>query len=437
MAGTFQDGFPLDPVQAVQAATFLTEQERNEWMSWLASASPDDKAELVNTLHEIWIENNTQNQAAVQPAQMPAPAVPPAPIPQPQAAPPIAQVQTPPPPAPQVAVPPPAPAAPSQPAPAPQSVSVPAPVVQAAPQAQPQVEQQKFSFKQVEEEKQQLPPRPQQNPRREERRDERTDRRDREERRPRDDRDTRRDDRPERQERDNRYTRDARDNRPARSVTHSSFADLGKMQTDKTRSVLDKFMKDFAQNRRTEEQSMQRLRDAVLGIEEVTNYADLLAEKILALNNAQVQATKAATKTRDDLLAQMDDVQIRIDDVQAMVERNQEEVERLARRQRAFEGDVKEMLSKLNEQLTGMSSDQFAGSDKLAILNRRLDRIEQVRNARQQNRELQQEPRQSTHERQNISVPQMPAPDTTDQEQTSSASNFMPLKLGNKGKIQE
>jgi hypothetical protein len=440
MAGNFQDGFPMDPTQAVQAATFLTQQERDEWMTWLTKATPEDKAELVNTLHEIWIENKTVPQApaapiaapAAQPAAMQAPVAPIAPVtppvPQPLPIQPAAPV-------PQAAVP--APQAPA--APIPQAL----PPRPSAPAPQPKVETPKYSFRSVDESTQPAP-RPQ--PKRDDRPAQRDDRRD--SRPPRND-----DRRPD--------PRDARNDRPApqaqvqapapqqaKSVAHSNFVDLSKMQTEKTRSILDKFMKDFAQTRRNEEQSLTQLKDAVLGVEEVTNYSDLLAEKILALNNAQVQSNKVASKSRDDLVTKMDDLEIRVDDVQTMIERAQEEVERLARRQRAFESDVKEMLAKVNEQLSGMNGDQFAGSDKVAILSRRLDRIEEVRNtnsrpqpAQPQLREERREtapvqppkPARQQLDEMQVEVPQMP--DTTTKVDTNS--NFMPLKLGNKGRIEE
>lgn len=444
MAGTFQDGFPLDPVQAVQAATFLTEQERNEWMSWLNSASPDDKAELVNTLHEIWMESKSQEQSQAAPAPQQSPAQPPVPPPapsksvetqtvekeQPSQASTIEEpVPTVPPPPSQPQTPPSTPES-TQQSTAQPPVPPPAQALPPKPIPQPKVEEPRYSFKQVEEKP--LPPRQSQNqPRRDDRRPERREERG-QFRTSRDERDIRRNDTPRPERRDERVSeqRDNRDQRPNRSVSHSSFTDLSKLQTDKTRSVLDNFLKEFSQNRRNEEQAINRLREAVLGVEEITNYADLLAEKILGLNNAQVQATKNASKTKDELLARIDDVEIKIDDIRSMVERNEDEIERLGRRQRAFEANVKEMMTRINEQLSGMSTDQFTGGDKIEILNRRLDRLESIKNARQSSSAVERPSKQQ------IEVPHMPAHDDSSPSAPTSR-NFMPLKLGNKGKIEE
>jgi hypothetical protein len=451
MAGNFQDRFPLDPTQAVQASTFLTDQERAEWMQWLTSATPEDKAELVNTLHEIWIENNATAPKATAPvaplaqvapapvpvAPVPAPSLPPAPIP-----------------------------APIAPAPIPAPVPVVAPIPQALPPrpvqsaptqpvSEPKVETPKYSFKTVDENVTPvLPPKSvptQQRPSQDRRPDPRDQRDPRDNRPQRNDRNDQRpnQDRPERQD---------RPVQPGQSITQSNFVDLSKMQTEKTRSILDAFVKEFSQTRRSEEGALLKLKDAVLGVEEVTNYSDLLAEKILALNSAQVQATKVTTKTRDELLAKIEDIEIRTDDVQTMIERAQEEIDRMARRQRSFETDVKEMLSKINEQLSGINTDQFGGSDKLAIITRRLDRMEESKqvsapqqapsaqnqfnqrfeqrsntqqNAQPQRNETPKPTRQQITEMK-VEVPQMPS---MSNDSTDNTSNFMPLKLGGRGDI--
>lgn len=57
MNGTFSDGFPKDPYQAVDFSYFLSDQEKQEWREWIPNANQASQQELVETLHEIWKEN--------------------------------------------------------------------------------------------------------------------------------------------------------------------------------------------------------------------------------------------------------------------------------------------------------------------------------------------------------------------------------------------
>ncbi len=57
---TFPDGFPKDPYQAVDFSYFLTDQEKQEWYDWIPNATPEQQQELVDTLHEIWQENQKE-----------------------------------------------------------------------------------------------------------------------------------------------------------------------------------------------------------------------------------------------------------------------------------------------------------------------------------------------------------------------------------------
>lgn len=57
MNGTFPDGFPKDPYQAVEFSYFLSEQEKQEWWEWIPNANQASQQELVETLHEIWKEH--------------------------------------------------------------------------------------------------------------------------------------------------------------------------------------------------------------------------------------------------------------------------------------------------------------------------------------------------------------------------------------------
>ena len=490
MAGTFQDGFPLDPIQAVQAATFLSSSERDEWMGWLNSASPEDKTELVNTLHEIWVENKSSTPApqtatpapqAVTPAPQTSPLAPqtPAPVPVPaapelpkQAVP--AQVPLPPP-----VVPPPAPApqsfveetskpAPATSEPKPEPVPMPElkkeepamppkPVVD---QPLPKVEQPKYSFKAVDEpntnrnqnqsgqprdNRQNSPQSTQNQPPRGNQNQNRNDNRSSQSQPP----------------RDNRYDRapavqtqsqnqpQPTETKPATVQKQSNFVDLNHLQTDKTRSILDEFIKSFKSNRQNELDQITKLTEAVIGVEEVVNYSDLLAEKILALNTAQIKSNQTLTKEQEKMHSDIDDVRIHIDDVKSMVEHAQEEIDRVARRQRSFESEVKDTLSKVKEQISGFNANQFSGEDTLAIISRRLDRMENVRNVESQHAKKSLPSVPQTHS-ETPTMPESPKPLRTQLSEmqvdvpsvpprtTNDTSNFMPIRMNpNKGSIDE
>jgi hypothetical protein len=84
----FQDGFPNDPISAINFSYFLTDAEKQDWRNWLNTANDDQKNELVETLHSIWLDQKSNEQPAtlqpepqvVQPTQTP---IQPAPTPTP------------------------------------------------------------------------------------------------------------------------------------------------------------------------------------------------------------------------------------------------------------------------------------------------------------------------------------------------------------------
>jgi hypothetical protein len=57
----FKDGFPVDPQSAVGASYFLSDSEKQEWGEWLQTATAEQKQELVEILHSMWIENEKQS----------------------------------------------------------------------------------------------------------------------------------------------------------------------------------------------------------------------------------------------------------------------------------------------------------------------------------------------------------------------------------------
>ena len=52
----FSDGFPIDSQQAVAFSYFLTPSEKEEWRGWLSNANDAERDELVQILHEMWIQ---------------------------------------------------------------------------------------------------------------------------------------------------------------------------------------------------------------------------------------------------------------------------------------------------------------------------------------------------------------------------------------------
>ncbi len=54
----FPDGFPYNPLEAIQFCDFLTPQEKDEWLGWLQGSDETQQKELVDTLHSIYIEQS-------------------------------------------------------------------------------------------------------------------------------------------------------------------------------------------------------------------------------------------------------------------------------------------------------------------------------------------------------------------------------------------
>ena len=57
----FTDGFPNEPLSAINFSYFLTPDEKKEWMDWLASAKPEQQDELVQILHQMWESAKAEN----------------------------------------------------------------------------------------------------------------------------------------------------------------------------------------------------------------------------------------------------------------------------------------------------------------------------------------------------------------------------------------
>lgn len=69
----YPDGFPMDPIEAVKVCDFLTPKEKEEWNNWLVNATPEQKTELVDTLHSIFLEQKSSIAPATPQPQPAAP----------------------------------------------------------------------------------------------------------------------------------------------------------------------------------------------------------------------------------------------------------------------------------------------------------------------------------------------------------------------------
>jgi hypothetical protein len=63
----FTDGFPNEPLAAINFSYFLTPDEKKEWMDWLASAKPEQQDELIQILHQMWESAKAENPGGGQP----------------------------------------------------------------------------------------------------------------------------------------------------------------------------------------------------------------------------------------------------------------------------------------------------------------------------------------------------------------------------------
>jgi hypothetical protein len=60
MPETFPDGFPMTPAEAIEFSYFFSEEEKQEWREWLKTVTDEEKTEMVNTLHTIWMDKQKQ-----------------------------------------------------------------------------------------------------------------------------------------------------------------------------------------------------------------------------------------------------------------------------------------------------------------------------------------------------------------------------------------
>jgi uncharacterized membrane-anchored protein YhcB (DUF1043 family) len=57
---TFPDGFPRDPLKAIEYSYFFSDEEKQDWRDWLQSAPSEQQEELVEILHNMWLDHQKQ-----------------------------------------------------------------------------------------------------------------------------------------------------------------------------------------------------------------------------------------------------------------------------------------------------------------------------------------------------------------------------------------
>lgn len=452
----FNDGFPNDPIQAINFSYFLTPEEKNDWFEWLKTATNEDKVDLVNTLHDIWVDNQKRQEPSMQqqPEQSPQnqPQAPqgfnsqPNFTPQSPVQPNQVQSQTqytsaiPEAPAPSFGFNPQSPVgfgAPQQTQPsfnqppqqssapqaqpintAPQPITqqqpvqpqanqfVPQPAInqqtnQAPPRPAPTQEAKKdeFVFKQVDEKvppKQERPSQPPRDNRTQSNPPRQQDRRDSNQppRQAQQNNQTRNQDQPNRnpsqqrpndqrsqsQGRDDNRRDQNKDGVPTESVVQSKFFDLAEIRSKETKSVLSELYDQFNDQKVQQERVVKKLVDTVMGLEEVTNYFDLISERMIAINDAWVKQSKEVTVFKEEVHHTIEDQAIRLDDIQSQLDKAVGDNERMQREIRAFKASVQKEFTELKANYAAAIADVYKGDgglqEQLSTLSRRIEHLE-------------------------------------------------------------
>jgi len=417
MATQFTDGFPNDPMQSIRASTFLTSQEQQEWFSWLNTATPDDKDELVTTLHELWKE---QQQSA--PAITPPPAPTPAPI-TPPPAPVVAEVTpiVPPP------VPPPAPVAPPAPTAEPDYAQMPPRNEPPRTEAEP-----KYSFSQEtapkptrnepprEQKPQQQPPREQNQQPRENTQQQsqqnrpQTNYQQQVQSQPPAQQGSRNNQQNSQQPRDNRgqnqpqgqqgnrgqysfvegqdtpqerkpqQTPDqARQSHAEKVVEMSSqksrFVDLKELRSTKTKSVLENIYSEYNKQKEDQDKVIRKVMDTVLSQEELLNYVDEIAARMITLNDSWVDFAKKEQTFKEDISNRLDDQSARIDELQSQIDMLGVGQDKTTREIRVFKSTMQKELSDLKVNYAAAAGDMYNGTDgmneKISSLQKEIEKL--------------------------------------------------------------
>lgn len=326
--GTFPDGFPLDAAQAIEFSYFLTDQEKSEWRSWLTKANEEDKQELVNTLHDIWVENQknavpeqfADNAPAPIPEPKLAPAQAPAPIPTPE---PIKLQEAP------------------KPAPAPQI---------ATPQAQAKPSESKPVPKYTFNEEDKTPPKPTNNLNSNNQTNTSINNSNNNQKKdnsnnnipPRDKNNNQKDSINENEKNNNNKSDDHK--KEIKSGLKSDFFDLSKVRKISQDDVLDKIYNEFSSTSKRQEKMFQDILGANAGLEEVTKYFDLVSDRMVELNDKLGKLGRENQQLKSSIQRVTDDNSTSNDDIRAELDILKSEIEKMHREQR-------QMRKKTNDQL--------------------------------------------------------------------------------------
>ena len=415
MATQFTDGFPNDPMQAIRASTFLTSQEQQEWFSWLTTATPEDKDELVTTLHELWKEQQQTTPVIAPPPAAPAPAPttpPPAPV--------VAEVTP--------VVPPPAP--------------TPAPIVppaaepdfaQMPPRSEPpraEVEP-KYSFSQETAPKpvRNEPPReqkPQQQPPREQSQQPReNNQQPPQQNRPQNNFQQQGQNQPQGQQggRNQQNSQQPRDNRGQNqpqgqqgsrgqysfaegqdtpqerkpqqtpdqvrqsqaekvveiSSQKSRFVDLKELRSTKTKSVLENIYNEYNKQKEDQDKVIRKVMDTVLSQEELLNYVDEIAARMITLNDSWVDFAKKEQTFKEDISNRLDDQSARVDELQSQIDMLGVGQDKTTREIRVFKSTMQKELSDLKVNYAAAAGDMYNGTDgmneKISSVQKEIEKL--------------------------------------------------------------
>jgi hypothetical protein len=382
----FQDGFPQDPREAIAFSYFLPEQEKQEWYDWLNSASQADQSDLVNTLHEIWIENQksaapTAPVPTTQPQEQRYTPIEPTPPSQPTFTPPqganpftqatapaqdyasmfgtAAAAFTPPtptPPAPISNALPPIPdfmkkmedelksvASPDlKIPPAPNPFSTPdatlPPKEEVRSFAQPQQAtpaRPSFNFDEVEEEMT-VPVKPEAN------------------------------------------------KAPISAETSgkSAFVNLDEFQSNQTKSILADLTTEFKKKQNEQESILDKMKGSLLGYEQVTNYLDDVTSRAISNNNSIVDLARQVEALKQEIKSINDDVMSQFDSLRAQHDDFKDQIEAIARDQRSTKQSVKSDLAEMEQAFAAYKVDAYKDEgvfSKIDNISRRLAKVEEGR----------------------------------------------------------
>ncbi len=401
-AGTYPDGFPLSPLEAISFSYFLSDQEKAEWREWLKTANSDEQLELVGTLHDIWIDNQKKaipsgfnnNQQSRRPQQSQQPQQPrqqsqqnfrpqqqarqpqsaqgsPRPVVSQQSNPQFSPSR----PAPQQQRP-----AQSQPSPQQNTQRQPQPQAQQSnqprqqvqssqqpspqqpaqqavqpkptklsPQTPPKPAKPKYTFKQVDEsapapklaEKQEAP-------------------------------------KPKSVDKKTKSGEKVQQTK-TKKKEGGKFFNAEKVVNPKTKSVLEGVYKQFVDNKASQEDLIKALMNTIVSFENVSNYFDVISERMIQLNDKLLEQSKGTQELKNSFAEEIGDNRFRDDDMQDQMNSIKNDINRVSRETRSVRRDISKDQGQLKEQLAVYGADIYKGDgllERLSVIMSRIKKLE-------------------------------------------------------------